>query len=114
LYRELEERQRKLGHLEELSEILGWDEAVIMPEAAGPRRGEAMATLSVLIHELAADPELGEQIAAGEFSALNSWLGDCIWSKASSLDIDELMTKATGGPLDVAYFERYLERRFLA
>ena len=95
-YRELEERQRKLGHLEELSEILGWDEAVIMPEAAGPRRGEAMATLSVLIHELAADPELGELIAGAraEGDQLDSWqranlaLIERAWRRATSLPAD--------------------------
>jgi carboxypeptidase Taq len=61
-YRALEQHFRRLGHLQHAAAILGWDEAVIMPAAAGAKRAEAMATLQVFIHEQLTDPRLGEWI----------------------------------------------------
>lgn len=95
-YRELEERQHKLGHLEELSLILQWDEAVIMPEPAGRRRGEALATLQVIMHELTADPKLGELVAQArehenqldEWQRANLTLIERAWRRATCLPPD--------------------------
>jgi carboxypeptidase Taq len=65
-YRALEQHFRRLGHLQHVAAILGWDEAVIMPSASGPQRAEAMATLQVLIHEQLTDPRLADWLARAE------------------------------------------------
>jgi carboxypeptidase Taq len=62
-YGALEQHFRRLGHLQHAAAILGWDEAVIMPPAAGPKRAEAMATLQVFIHEQLTEPRLADWLA---------------------------------------------------
>jgi carboxypeptidase Taq len=62
-YRALEQHFQRLGQLQHVAAILQWDEAVIMPPAAGPMRAEATATLQVLIHEQLTDPRLADLIA---------------------------------------------------
>lgn len=56
---------------------------------------------------------LPAQIASGDLSHLTAWLKENIWSKGSSLSIDELMISATGKVLDSQYFLHHLERRYL-
>ncbi|MET0341491.1 MAG: carboxypeptidase M32 [Polyangiales bacterium] len=63
-YRALERHFQRLGHLQHLSSILHWDEAVMMPRASGPKRAEATATLHVLMHEQLTDPRLADLVAA--------------------------------------------------
>src|SRR4051812_8162753 len=57
-YLALEQHFRRLGHLQHVSAILQWDEAVMMPQASGEERAEATATLQVVLHELLSDPRL--------------------------------------------------------
>lgn len=73
-YVELAEQFRKIGRLQEVEAIVEWDQAVNMPEAAGASRAEAMATLSVVWHELEGDPKLADlfERAEGE-GALDRW-----------------------------------------
>lgn len=56
---------------------------------------------------------LSEQIARGEFDELNSWLGEKVWSRASSVSTEQLLVDATQRPLDPACFIRHLKRRYL-
>jgi carboxypeptidase Taq len=58
-------------------------------------------------------PTLDEQIVQGKFEALDSWLRERIWSKASLLDFNELVLSATGEPLDTQHFKAHLKRRYL-
>ncbi len=58
-------------------------------------------------------PDVGEQIARGDFSAINAWRKENIWSKASTLSTPEIMRHATGEPLQAKYFEAHLRRRYL-
>ncbi|MEY4511351.1 MAG: hypothetical protein RLZZ450_3473 [Pseudomonadota bacterium] len=74
-YRELDKHFRRLGHLQHTAAILGWDEAVIMPEASGPERAEAMATLQVLLHEQLTDPRLVGWLDAAQQEAGSGRLG---------------------------------------
>lgn len=58
----LAELRARLAEIEDLSaaaSVLGWDEAVFMPAAAGPARGQQKARLAALIHQRATDPNLG-------------------------------------------------------
>lgn len=57
-------------------------------------------------------PELSQQIAKGEFGALNQWQKDKIWSQGSYFEIDELMSYATGEKLNTRYFINHLKKRF--
>ena len=46
----------RLGALEDASGILGWDTQTQMPDGAADTRGEQLAVLSVLAHEILTDP----------------------------------------------------------
>jgi carboxypeptidase Taq len=63
---QLERHFRRIAHLQHVSAIMQWDEAVMMPAAAGAERAAALATLGVVVHEHLTAPELSEQLAAAE------------------------------------------------
>ena len=58
-------------------------------------------------------PQVKTQIKTGDFNPLRQWLKEKIWSQASVLSIDALMTQATGEPLNGKYFETHLRQRYL-
>ncbi|MCS6778933.1 MAG: carboxypeptidase M32 [Geminicoccaceae bacterium] len=73
-YAALEDRFARLGHLEGALAILHWDTAVCMPEAASAARGEQVATLKRLAHDLLTADETGELLAGAEAeSDLDPW-----------------------------------------
>ncbi len=51
-------------------------------------------------------------IARGDFRPLLSWLRANVHSKGSLLETDELLTEATGRPLDAEVFKAHLKRRY--
>jgi carboxypeptidase Taq len=61
-----------------------------------------------------ARPEIPEAIALGNFAPLLSWLRDNVHGLGSSLSTTEIVTRATGRPLDAAIYKRHLETRYLA
>lgn len=65
-YRQLEAQQRRIGVLDGISSVLGWDRSVMMPDGGAPARGEQLALLSVLAHEFVTAPERGDLIAAAQ------------------------------------------------
>lgn len=60
-----------------------------------------------------AAPDAAGQVARGDFSAINAWRKENIWSKASMLSTPEIMRQATGEPLNAKYFEAHLKSRYL-
>ncbi len=73
-YSKLENRFTRLGLLEETSGILHWDSAAIMPPGAALARGEQVAQLKALSHNLLANGETADLIAAAlEQQDLNQW-----------------------------------------
>lgn len=60
-----------------------------------------------------AEPGILPAIARGDFAPLRGWLRDNVHAKAASLATPELLTEATGRPLDSGAFRRHLERRYL-
>lgn len=58
-------------------------------------------------------PELGRSIAVGEFTPLDAWLREHVWSLGSSLDTNTLIERATGAPLGTAAFMKHLKTRYL-
>jgi carboxypeptidase Taq len=59
-------------------------------------------------------PDAAAQIAKGDFSGINAWRKENIWSKASMFSTPEIMRQATGEPLNAKYFEAHLKQRYLA
>jgi len=64
LYSDLIARLRRLQALESVAELLGWDDQVNLPPGAAGQRAEQQAVLAGTVHGLAADPVLGERMAA--------------------------------------------------
>jgi carboxypeptidase Taq len=60
-----------------------------------------------------AKPDIPAEIEHGRFGTLQGWLNANVHGLGSSLSTREIMTKATGRPLDIAVFKRHLERRYL-
>jgi len=58
-------------------------------------------------------PEILDEIRDGNFAPLLSWLRANVHSKGKFLSFDELLTGATGEPLDPIFFERHLRQRYL-
>ena len=71
-YEQLTDHLKKVADLAHVYSISSWDEAAMMPEGGGAARGQAMATLGVVIHEM----QSSEKIA--------DWLDAC-----SNLDLDD-------------------------
>ncbi|HWK46362.1 MAG TPA: carboxypeptidase M32 [Stellaceae bacterium] len=58
-------------------------------------------------------PDLRPGIARGNFAPLLDWLRRHVHGRASSISATQLLTEATGRPLDAAVFRGHLERRYL-
>jgi carboxypeptidase Taq len=65
-YNELEARFRRLALLDEAVGVLGWDQSVMMPPGGAEVRGEQLAELRVLHHELITDPSLADLLDEAE------------------------------------------------
>lgn len=57
-------------------------------------------------------PDVNQQIARGDFEAVNAWRRKHVWSQASLWTTPELVERSTGEPLNVAHFRRHLEKRY--
>ena len=60
-----------------------------------------------------ADSAVLPALADGDFRPLLGWLRPNIHAKGSLLSTRDLLTEATGRPLDPAIFKAHLERRYL-
>lgn len=63
-YRELLERVREIGTLEQAAGILTWDERTCMPPGSAPDRAKQHAVMSGIIHERLTSKEMGRLIRA--------------------------------------------------
>ena len=61
-----------------------------------------------------ANPELEQQIDAGEFRSLIEWLRREIHGRGQLLSAEDLLVEVTGERLDARFFKAHLERRYLA
>ena len=55
-YQQLHDHFLKINDLQHVEGITNWDEAAMMPSGGGEARGQALATLQVIIHEMVTDP----------------------------------------------------------
>ena len=62
-YGELLIRLREIALASQIGSILGWDQEVIMPQAAAESRAEHLAWISKTVHEKITDPRIGEIIS---------------------------------------------------
>ncbi|MBF0251347.1 MAG: carboxypeptidase M32 [Alphaproteobacteria bacterium] len=60
-----------------------------------------------------ADPVIPDAIAKGDFTPLLAWLRASVHAKGCSLGVTDLLTEATGEPLNAAHFKAHLKRRYL-
>ncbi len=67
---ELIRRSKEAAVLGSCQALLGWDERTIMPRDGSTFRGDQMALLARLGHEMTTDPRVGECLAALEGTAL--------------------------------------------
>jgi len=58
-------------------------------------------------------PEAMDHIASGNFSEIDQWLREKVWSKGCLLSGDELLKQATGESLNSKYFIDHLKNRYL-
>ncbi len=72
-YRDLEVRFKRLNVLGEALSVLHWDAAVMMPPGGAEARGEQLATLRVLCHDMTTDPKVGDLLNVAEGADLNDW-----------------------------------------
>jgi len=57
-YRQLEERFRRIGAIEQAISVLHWDTAAIMPEGGTAARAEQLSTLRLIAHQHLIAPEI--------------------------------------------------------
>ncbi len=72
-YHVLEERFRRMAVLGECTAVLHWDAAVIMPASAAGPRGDQLAELRVVLHELLTDPAIADLLRAADPLPLDPW-----------------------------------------
>lgn len=77
-HQQLEKIFAQLSHLEHLSAMAHWDEAVMMPEGGGEARAAALATLHRLSHEKLTDKKIGELLKKAHEERLSS-----LWQSAN-------------------------------
>lgn len=72
----------------------------------------AMTAAQLFDAACTADGDILPGIARGDFGPLLKWLRANVHSQGSLLETDELLTHATGRPLDASVFKAHLERRY--
>jgi carboxypeptidase Taq len=72
----------------------------------------AMTAAQIFEAACKAVPDILPAIGRGEFSPLVGWLRANIHRQGSLLQTDELLTQATGRPLDAGVFKAHLRRRY--
>lgn len=72
-YKKLEARFHRMDVLSDVSQMLHWDMAAIMPDGGAEARSEQLATISVLENNMINAPELGDLIAQAGEETLDDW-----------------------------------------
>jgi carboxypeptidase Taq len=61
---------------------------------------------------VAAHPEIKSEMARGEFATLHRWLRENVWRHGRKLTPDDLVRRATGGPIAIAPYIAYLRGKY--
>ncbi|EPB2600596.1 carboxypeptidase M32, partial [Enterobacter hormaechei] len=70
-YQQLTRTFQRLSRFSHLSSIASWDMFTMMPPGGSAARGEALAEMSVLQHQILTDKKVGEWLAAAADEDLN-------------------------------------------
>ena len=87
----------RLGAINDATGILGWDLQTLMPEGAADMRGEQLAVLEVLAHELLTSRNTGDRLAQAEDEAAG--LRD--WERANLREMRRAYVHACAVPADL-------------
>ncbi|WIJ26661.1 carboxypeptidase M32 [Devosia sp. RR2S18] len=58
-------------------------------------------------------PDIREDVRRGDFARVNQWRAEQIWSQGSRWSTPDLITRATGEPLNADFFKAHLRQRYL-
>ncbi|GJE36745.1 carboxypeptidase M32 [Methylobacterium persicinum] len=105
-YATLETRFSRLAAIEGASGILGWDAQTLMPEGAAETRGEQLAALRGLAHEILTAPETGDTLAAAEAAG-----GLEPWPAANLREMRRAFIHAAAVPRDLVEAESRVRSR---
>ena len=74
-YQTLEARAKRVADIRGALAILGWDSQTMMPKGASEVRGEQLATLEQMAHEIVTTPDIGDLLAEAEANGddLDPW-----------------------------------------
>lgn len=72
-YRDLEAHFKKLNTVGDALSVLHWDAAVMMPVGGVAARGDQLAALRGISHEMLTDPKIGDLLDGANGAALDSW-----------------------------------------
>ena len=93
-YDRLAARFSRLATLSEVSEMLGWDAAAIMPPGGADARGDQLAVLAGVAHGMLTAPDMADDLAAAE-TPEDAW-------RAANLDLmRQSHARATALPADL-------------
>ena len=99
----LHDRVRQISSIDHAMNFLSWDDAVMMPVGGGAARGEAIARLSKMAHEMLVDEETEILLDAARDEAESSWeqanvniiARRRVRARALPSDLVEALSKAT-------------------
>ena len=72
-YQTLKDRWHRLARIRETMSVLHWDQAVLMPPGAVRARGDQLATLSRIAHEISTQADTLDLITAAQDQDLGKW-----------------------------------------
>ncbi len=90
-YGELERHFQRLGRVSDVIAMLHWDMAAMMPQGGVEARGEQLATLKVIAHEILNTAAMADLLAAAEGQRVE--LDD--WQRANLREMRRIWTHAT-------------------
>lgn len=93
-YAELETLFARANRIDEAAGWLHWDQSVTMPVGGAEARGEQVAALAEVAHEIVAATKVGDLLGVAE-------TGEDAWRKANLREMRRLHIKATATPLDL-------------
>jgi len=101
-YARLEGRFAKLSHLDQAAGFLHWDMSAVMPDGGAESRGEQLASLASLSHDLLVAPEVEDWLKAAEQEGLEDWKAanlremrrDWLHASAVPADLVEKLSRA--------------------
>ena len=103
-YAQLEARFKRLALVRDSAGVLEWDMQTLMPSGGAKIRGEQLATLSVLAHELLTDERTGDLLqSAAEPNGLDAWQQANLrtmmreWRHASAVPADLVEARSKAG-----------------